>query len=319
MEEQFVIQSKQYRITKDMSSSSQPSTTGDVLEFDSKISALFNHKGYKIMNKLGQGAYGKVYKAMDSSGRISAVKVMDLSLMSENFRNKFLPRELSTLIECRHENLIQVWDIFRASNKIFIFMEFAGNGDLAGYLKKHNPMEDSLSCLWFLQTSRGLSFLHERMLSAHRDIKLDNMLLDGQYVAKLTDFGFAKPSAEKERRQVLLSRTFCGTSPYKAPQVLARKPYNGFKADVWSMGVSLFLLFHRQFPFCWKDRPEQLRQIADYPDYIRSRYRQDLPEDAKTLLDGMFNPDEKARSWIKTIRNNKWLLNMSSTAILPTQ
>ena len=295
-----------------MSSSSQPSTTGDVLEFDSKISALFNHKGYKIMNKLGQGAYGKVYKAMDSSGRVSAVKVMDLSLMSENFRNKFLPRELSTLIECRHENLIQVWDIFRASNKIFIFMEFAGNGDLAGYLKKHNPMEDSLSCLWFLQTSRGLSFLHERMLSAHRDIKLDNMLLDGQYVAKLTDFGFATDATVDADGNPVLSATYCGTLPYYAPQIVRKTPYNAFKADVWAHGVVLYAMTHNRFPFHFKDPKQMVKEQTD-EKYRTSRLSTKLSDSLREILLAMLEPDEDKRFTMKQVLEHEWSIQANGT------
>lgn len=199
--------------------------SGDQLPvFDAKTQALFDHKGYQILNKLGAGAYGQVYKALNTqTNMFLAVKIMDLSLMNESFREKFLPRELQVLITSRHENIIQVWDIFRASSKIFIFMEFAANGDIAAYVRKNEQIRDSLVCRWFSQVSAGLLFLHETLLSTHRDIKLDNMLLDANWIAKLTDFGFAKQSAKKLHRMVVMSRTFCGTAPYKSPQVLAKK------------------------------------------------------------------------------------------------
>ncbi len=86
--------------------------------FEGKITAVFAHKGYKVENKLGQGAFGVVYKAVNRDGQFAAVKVIDLMKMSERSREKYLPREISTLIDCRHENLIQVYDIFRADNKM---------------------------------------------------------------------------------------------------------------------------------------------------------------------------------------------------------
>src|SRR5699024_8612530 len=124
-------------------------------------------------------------KAVNKAGQLSAVKVIDLGKMSERSKAKFLPRELQTLIECRHENLIQVFDIFRANNKMFIFMEFAGNGDISGYAKKHKGVKEDLACKWFYQASLGLAYLHEHLHTTHRDIKLDNMLLDDHWVAKL--------------------------------------------------------------------------------------------------------------------------------------
>ena len=84
--------------------------------FDPKAQALFTHKGYIVQKKLGAGAYGTVYKALHTeSNMFCAVKVMDLSLMAESFRNKFLPRELQALICCKHENLIQVRDQHRCT------------------------------------------------------------------------------------------------------------------------------------------------------------------------------------------------------------
>lgn len=86
--------------------------------FEGKTAAVFEHKGYKVENKLGQGAFGVVYKATNREGQLAAVKVIDLTKMSDRSREKYLPREIKTLIDCRHENLIQVYDIFRADKKM---------------------------------------------------------------------------------------------------------------------------------------------------------------------------------------------------------
>lgn len=67
-------------------------------------------------------------------------------------------------------------------------MEFAGNGDLSGYAKKHKGINEPLACKWFFQASSGLSYLHEILKTCHRDIKLDNILLDANYIAKVWEF-----------------------------------------------------------------------------------------------------------------------------------
>ena len=95
--------------------------------FDQKTVAVFTHKRYRVENKLGQGAFGVVYKVTNlDNGTLAAVKVMDLSKMDESSKKKFLPREIQTMIKSNHENIIKVYDIFKASQKMFIFMEFAG-------------------------------------------------------------------------------------------------------------------------------------------------------------------------------------------------
>ncbi|KAI2804391.1 protein serine threonine kinase [Blomia tropicalis] len=204
----------------------------EIIKFDPKTQALFNHKGYRIEKKLGAGAFGQVYKAIDKNGQALAVKVMDLSAMSGSFIDKFLPRELSALIMSKHINLINVYEIFRASSKIFIFMEFASNGDIAAYVKKNET-------------------------------------------------------------------------------ILRRQSYNPFKADVWSMAVSFYIMLHRRFPFHFQERETHLKEIDDYPAFIRSRYRTNLPPVARNLFDEMFQPDEIKRSWIGTVLNNQWLINMA--------
>ena len=123
---------------------------------------------------------------MSTTGQLSAVKVIDLTKMSKGSKEKFLPREIQTLMDCRHENLIAVYDIFRAAQKMFIFMEFAGNGDIAGYAKKNKGIKEDLACKWFFQAASGLAYLHGQMKTAHRDIKLDNILLDGKWIAKVS-------------------------------------------------------------------------------------------------------------------------------------
>ena len=79
---------------------------------------------------------------------------------------------------------------------------------------------------------------------AHRDIKVDNILLSNgpKYVAKLTDFGFATECWDRNENRVTMSTTFCGTKPYFSPQMVARKPYNAFAADCWAMGCTLFYM-----------------------------------------------------------------------------
>lgn len=113
-----------------------------------------------------------------------------------------------------------------------------------------------------------------------------------------------------------MCRTFCGTVPYKSPQLLAKKPYNGFKADVWAMGVSLYIMLHRRFPYHFRDREQMLAEAADYPAYIHSRYRKDLGEEAVALLDGMLAPEEGGRWSIKQVVGCGWLVATAAGAVV---
>lgn len=227
--------------------------------------------------------------------------------MSANYRTKFLPRELQALIETKHENIVDVFDIIRANKRIYIFMEFMGGGDIAGYVRKNNGVPNNLARIWFYQVASGLLHLHEQLFMCHRDIKLDNMLLNESRIAKLSDFGFARTSFDQSSGQVMMSRTYCGTLPYYCPQLLLKTPYDPFKADVWAMGVSLFILFENRFPFHYKDKETMLNEMKSYPGFIRSRFTSNTPSEGRRLVEIMLNPNERERARIYDIQRNKWL------------
>jgi len=103
--------------------------------------------------------------------------MMNLEKMSAKFKKRFLFRELASLMEIKHENIIRVWDIFCSNNRIYVFMEFAANSDLARYLKQYGALSDNRARIWFTQMANSISYLHEEMFTTHRDIKIDNILL----------------------------------------------------------------------------------------------------------------------------------------------
>ncbi|CAG2179546.1 unnamed protein product, partial [Oppiella nova] len=160
------------------------------INIDSKTAAVFQRKNYELVRALSSGSFGQVFmaKRTDGSDEIVAVKVMDLDKANDNLKNKFYPREMKAMIDANHRYIIRLYDIFRSNHKLYIFMEFAGNGDLSGYIKKHKAIPEQLACRWFTQTSEGLSYLHNGLFIAHRDIKLDNVLLNSENEAKLSDF-----------------------------------------------------------------------------------------------------------------------------------
>lgn len=297
--------------SKKSSRKSKKSKSSSIIDIDSKTEAVFSHKGYKVLNPLGHGAYGQVYKAVHLETKLfCAVKVMNLEMMSEQFKAKFLPREIKTLIDCQHDNIIKVWDVFRSNSRVYIFMEFAANGDISGYIRKNDGIKQTLAAHWFMQAAEGIHFLHETLLTSHRDIKLDNLLLDDNYIVKVTDFGFAKVSYVEKASKVLLSSTFCGTMPYNSPQLLERVPYNAFKSDVWAMGVVLFIMMNNKFPFHFKNRKLMIKEMHDYPNFIRSRCFSNAPKQYMELQEGTLNPNEKERITIRDITRNEWLIKM---------
>lgn len=247
-----------------------------------------------------------------NTGETVAVKMMNLTKMSDKFKKRFLPRELASLMEMRHENIIRVYDIFRSNRRIYVFMEFASNGDLARYLKQYGPLSEARSRIWFVQIARALFYLHEEMFTAHRDNKIDNILLGQSWTAKLTDFGFATDATVDADGNPVLSATYCGTLPYYAPQIVRKTPYNAFKADVWAHGVVLYAMTHNRFPFHFKDPKQMVKEQTD-EKYRTSRLSTKLSDSLREILLAMLEPDEDKRFTMKQVLEHEWSIQANGT------
>ena len=116
------------------------------------------------------------------------VKVIDTSKLSDRAKYQFVPTELAAMMDVKHRYVIRVLDIFRYKERVYIFMERGANGDLSGYVRKYKMLNEPLAAIWFLQTSLAIHYLHVDLRMAHRDIKLDNILLDGSDNAKICDY-----------------------------------------------------------------------------------------------------------------------------------
>lgn len=147
----------------------------------------------------------------------------------ENIKNEI---KLQKAID--HSHIARLYDYFKDADNIYIVMEYCKSGHLGDYLKKNQRLTEGEAVYYFLQTAFAIEYLHTNNIM-HRDLKLENLLLDSKANVKLTDFGWSALSTDK------LRQTYCGTIDYMAPEMVAGLPYN-FKVDIWSLGVLLFEL-----------------------------------------------------------------------------
>ena len=108
-------------------------------------------------------------------------------------------------------------------------------------MRKNNTIAERKVKVIFRQILQGIQHCHESRI-CHRDIKLENILIDGEEQVRLIDFGFSSKCGER-------LRNFCGTPPYMAPEITAKLPYFGEPADMWALGILLYLMLYGKFPF----------------------------------------------------------------------
>ena len=146
-----------------------------------------------------------------------------------------------------HPYLTQMYCVIEKTENIFIITEYCSKGDIISYLLDNDTFDESSACKIFQQIISSLEYLHKNNI-CHRDIKPENILLTENLDAKLSDFGLSKFFKKNE-----LLNTSCGSPIYAAPEMLQGKSYDGTKIDIWSLGISLYMMISGELPFSVDD------------------------------------------------------------------
>eukprot|EP00252_Welwitschia_mirabilis_P020642 TRINITY_DN5098_c0_g1_i1.p1 TRINITY_DN5098_c0_g1~~TRINITY_DN5098_c0_g1_i1.p1 ORF type:complete len:845 (-),score=180.37 TRINITY_DN5098_c0_g1_i1:386-2920(-) len=205
--------------------STSPSVPDDVIREDPSTK-------YELLNELGKGSYGAVYKARDlRTSELVAIKMISLSEGEEGYDE--IRGEIEMLKQCNHSNVVRYLGSYQNEDYLWIVMEYCGGGSVADLMNiTDEPLEECQIAYICREALKGLSYLHS-IFKVHRDIKGGNILLTEQGEVKLGDFGVAAQLT----RTMSKRNTFIGTPHWMAPEVIQESRYDG-KVDVWALGVS---------------------------------------------------------------------------------
>lgn len=275
----------------------------------SDIEALA-HYGYMIGKKIGKGSYATVITAeyedesLDHSLTL-ACKIIDKNKAPLDFLYKFLPRELEILTKIEHPYIIEIHSIIQRGPKIFIFMRYAENGDLLDYIKSHGPTSEQQSRIWFIQITKALKYLHSKDI-AHRDLKCENILLSKNLNIKLADFGFARYCINSKGKNIM-SETYCGSAAYAAPEVVKGIPYDPKIADIWSLGIILFIMLNAKMPFNDSNLSKLLEDQKNRKFSFRQKIAGHISPQVKCVVNMLLEPEVTERWRLDDILNCKWV------------
>ncbi|GFZ19957.1 serine/threonine protein kinase 1 [Actinidia rufa] len=202
---------------------SRPATVAATSATKMDNKALFGK--YELGRLLGCGAFAKVYHARNiDTGQSVAVKVISKNKIVGTNLMSNVKREIAIMRRLRHPHIVKLFEVLATKTKIYFVMEFVKGGEL------------------FTKVAKGGS----RRISA-ANLKPENLLLDENGDLKVSDFGLS--AVNDQIRLDGLLHTLCGTPAYVAPEILAKKGYDGAKVDVWSCGVILYVLTAGYLPF----------------------------------------------------------------------
>jgi tRNA A-37 threonylcarbamoyl transferase component Bud32 len=260
---------------------------------------------YEIGHTLGKGAYAKVKIVTNINTKEKfAMKIYDKDKLNDNSKKKCVYREIEILKRINHKNIAKLVEVINTQNHILIVQELVNGISLRDYYNREIRNQKGISehkanifKKIFKQIFDAMNYLHKNYM-AHRDIKLENILMTKEYEIKIIDFGFGMYNPENK-----LQNFFCGTPNYMSPEIAFKKPYVGQKADLWSLGVLVYKMYCADFPFKGKNEKELYKSIKK-GKFVMASY---TPEYIKKIIVNLIELDPNKRWSCEYVLHTPWL------------
>ncbi|KAJ7079633.1 CAMK/CAMKL/Kin4 protein kinase [Mycena belliarum] len=263
---------------------------------------------YLLLQTLGEGEFGKVKLGLHSQwGEEVAVKLIRRGNVDSAIRMSKVEREIEVLRSLKHPNIVRLYDVIETDKYIGIIIEYASGGELFDHILAHRYLRERDASKLFSQLISGVWYIHQKKI-VHRDLKLENLLLDRHRNVIITDFGFAN---RFEHRADDLMQTSCGSPCYAAPElVISEGLYVGSAVDIWSCGVILYAMLAGYLPF--DDDPanpdgDNINLLYKYIVNTPLSFPEYISDEARDLLKMMLVPDPRKRASLASVMRHPWL------------
>ena len=270
-----------------------------------------NIDNYIMGSQIGQGAYAVVRSAIQKGvNRKIAMKTYEKSKLLDPHRKRCVKREIDVLEILDHPSIVKLYEVIDAGKQLHLAMEYIGGLSLHSYLKRrpNRKLEETEVRRIFKQILKGIEYSHSKNVT-HRDIKLENILLDDQNNVKIIDFGFATCFSHDKKVKL-----FCGTPSYMAPEIVNRIEYSGPPADVWALGVLLYVLLCGSYPFKGQVDKELYKKIQ----YGQFTVPSSVSQGARSLISRILRLNPDKRPSVTEILKDAWVLSNDSCDVNET-
>ncbi|XP_021932222.1 PAS domain-containing serine/threonine-protein kinase isoform X4 [Zootermopsis nevadensis] len=287
--------------------STQPGSVSVLSQCDDDHTCGDYGEHYTTLQQIGKGAFGYVKMAFRNEDGLLVItkfiqkhKVHQQSWVEDPTLGRKVPLEISLLTTLKHPNIVQVLDVFENVKFFQLVMEKHGAGmDLFEFIDRKPYLDETLNSYIFRQIVSAVDYLHSLQI-LHRDIKDENVIINERFHAKLIDFGSATFMSEGR-----LFSTFYGTVEYCSPEVLAGNKYEGPELEMWSLGVTLYVMTFGENPFF--DVEEIMRAELHPPCKVS--------DELIELLHWMLAKDPQDRCKVQQLVGHHWVnldVDMSS-------
>ena len=261
------------------------SATINIDDFDQKTKTKINFNSFEILELIGGGSFGKVYKVKQkNTGKIYAMKVLNKSYLIQKKLLRYAITECNVLKQSDCPFIIKLHYSFQTPDNLYMILDYCPIGDLS-YQIQIGLFEEDEAKFYIAELILAIEYLHKRDI-IYRDLKPENILIDEDGHFKLADFGLAKENVTDNTP----TKTFCGSLQYLTPEMLAKEGSTK-SSDIYGIGVILFEMISGAPPFYNDDRDLMYRNISEnklmFPEFFS--------EELKDLLKKMLDKDPKKR------------------------
>ena len=261
------------------------------------------HDEIDLGAQVGKGSFAIVYAGKDlkKNNKNVAIKKYEKIRLQNGSRKDLVENEITILSKLSHPNIVGFHRAFQCIKSVYIIQDLHVNKPLVDYMKEfpRRRIIESESKIIFKQICSAVRHLHDNFI-CHRDLKCTNLLVDtkDKHSPKiiLIDFGFASFSSKKYK-------SYLGTPSYMAPEIVKRDYYDGYKVDIWALGVILYKILAGDFPFGHEEDLDLERKILK----ASFEFPANFPIKCKDIVNKCLTVDPSKRITIKDIQNHPWL------------
>jgi serine/threonine protein kinase len=259
---------------------------------------------YKILDQLGQGGMGRVYKARHQSMmRTVALKVVVPQLVKTRKAHRLFLREVRAAAQLNHVNIVTAYDANEMDGRHYLAMEFVDGPNLEQLVRRHGPLPVGMACEIIRQVAEGLQHAHARGM-IHRDIKPANLLLQTakttqSFLVKILDFGLARlndPGVQDTTGTIeTQENVVMGTPDFLSPEQARDLHEADIRSDLYSLGCTFFFLLTGKVPFPGGPTLSKLIRHASKEPLPISELRQGVPSEVVAIVKQLMAKDPAAR------------------------
>ncbi|KAI8877658.1 kinase-like protein [Backusella circina FSU 941] len=303
-----IFKSKSKKKNMSRSSSTVSSKYGSELSFANEFNRDLEGKYGKQGRFVGKGAGGSVRLIRNTGGKTFAVKQFRKRHVDEQLKEyvKKVTAEFCIGSTLHHPNIIETLDLIQEGEEFYQIMEFAPN-DLFNIVMSGRMTPEEIACCW-KQMLNGVAYLQQMGL-AHRDLKLDNMVLDERGMVKIIDFGCAVVNKYPHETTVHKSKGICGSDPYIAPEQFSESEYNAQLSDLWSCGIVFVCMSICRFP--WRipraDKDQSYKNFITPSSQGATKLFKLLPLESRSIIKRILTPNPAERASLQDVLNDEWV------------